>query len=182
MTDKVLKGLKVLLIGLALVTLCAAEDLKPAADLGPESTDQRPSILQPAPGRVLLAGRTETLSVGAISRDDFDGLERTLAEYQDAFESMDLPGIQRVWPGLDRRREAAFRGVFKFLKETSYTPRLDLQCTAPAVANLRVSIECREAVTYRQKDLHFKTVGPVRISILLKKESNIWFVEKMKGL
>jgi len=182
MTDRMLQGLKVLLVGLALVTICAAEDLRPATDLGPESMDQRPAILQQAPGRVLLTGRAEALSNGAISRDDFDGLERTLTDYQGAFESMSLSGIQRVWPGIDRRREKAFRGVFKYMQGTSSSPRLDLQCTAPAVANLKAAIECREAVTYRQKNLHFTTVGPVRISILLKKESNLWFVEKMKGL
>jgi len=177
-----LQAVKVLLIGLALVTLCAAEDVKLATDSGAANTAQRSRILQQVPGPELLTVRAEALNTGAISRDDFAGLEKTLTDYHDAFESLSLSGIYRVWPGLDRRREAAFRGVFKFLQGTASTPRLDLQCTVPVVANLTAAVDCREALTYRQKDQTIKTVGPVRVSILLKKESDIWLVEKMRGL
>jgi hypothetical protein len=182
MTNRVLQAVKVLLIGLALVTLCVAENVKPATDSDAANTNQHSRILQQAPAPELLIVRAETLNSGAISRDDFDGLERTLTDYQDAFESLSLSGIYKVWPGLDQRREAAFRGVFKFLQGTNSTPRLDLQCTVPVVANLTASVDCREALTYRSKDQKIKTVGPVRVSILLKKESDIWLVEKMRGL
>jgi hypothetical protein len=74
------------------------------------------------------------------------------------------------------------REAFKFLQKTTSAPRLDLQCTAPAAADLSVALDCREAVTYSLKDKKPTTVGPVRVSIKLKKESDVWLVETMRGL
>lgn len=182
MNNKMLHGVKLFMVGLALVTLCAAEDGKPASDLGPANMNERPRILHQSSSPALLTVKADAINAGGISRDDFNGLEKTLSDYQSAFEAMNLPGIQRVWPNLDRRREAAFRGVFKFLQKSSTAPRLDLQCIAPAIADRTVAIDCREAVTYSQKDNKSTTVGPVRVSIFLKKESNNWFVQEMKGL
>ncbi len=118
----------------------------------------------------------------ASSPDDLNGLEKALAGYQSAFEAMSLRQIHDVWPDLDRRREAAFRGVFEFLRKTPSAPRLELQCAAPTVVEPTVMVECRQALTYWLEDGKLKTVGPVRVAILLKKESNNWFVQNMKGL
>lgn len=182
MTNRILQGMKVLLTSLALVTICAAQDVKPGADAGSASVDHRMGIVQTSPRPKLLVVKAEALDTGTITREDLDGLERTLSDYQSAFESLSLPDIYGVWPGLDHKREAALREVFKFLQKTTSAPRLDLQCTVPAAAALTVALDCREAVTYSLKDKKPTTVGPVRVSIKLRKESDVWFVETMKGL
>ncbi len=183
MTSRILWGLKLLCIGVALAGLCAAEDGNSASNPGSANANQRPHILARAQAPQMLPEQTGAVISDKTSPDDWNGMEKTLAEYQSAFEAMNLRRIQGVWPGLDRRRAAAFRGVFDFLRNTPSAPRLDLQCAAPVVVEQTVQIECRQALTYWREDDHkLKTVGPVRVAILMRKESNNWFVQSMKGL
>ncbi len=181
MTSRIRWVLKLLCAGLALAALCAADDGNPASDQGTSNLHQRPHILRAQAPQVRTV-QSDAVTADATSPDDLGGMEKTLADYQSAFEAMSLRQIHDVWPGIDRRREAAFRGVFEFLRKTPSAPRLELQCAAPTVVEPTVMVECRQALTYWLEDGKPKTVGPVRVAILLRKESNNWFVQSMKGL
>jgi hypothetical protein len=190
MHDRILWLVKLLLVGLALTAFCAADDANQLLNTSTANGQTRPTILQAkGPEKLQLAAprqlRTEhqgTIISAASSANEFDGVEKTLAGYRSAFEAMSLSQMSEVWPGLDRRHQAAFKGVFAFLRKTSSAPRLDLECTAPTMAGQTVSIECREAVTYTGEDRKLETVGPVRVSIQLRKQSDNWVIEGMKAL
>jgi hypothetical protein len=190
MHDRILWLVKLLLVGLALTAFCAADDGNQLLNTTTANGQTRPTIL-PAKGpeklqlaapQQLRAEHPGAIISGASPANEFDGVEKTLAGYRSAFEAMSLAQISEVWPDLDRRHQAAFKGVFEFLRKTSSAPRLDLECAAPAMAGGIISIECREAVTYMGEESKPETVGPVRVSILLKKQSNNWVIQGMKAL
>lgn len=180
MANRIAWTFRLLVIALTLATICAAEDSNLSLNPGVASADRRPQILL-ADSRPSPAARADVLQSDTAYPDDFAGLEKTLVNYRNAFESMSLQQIVKVWPDLDQRHEAAFKGVFAFLQKTPTAPRLDLECAAPTTLGAAISVECRQAVTYRRENRN-ETVGPVRVSILLKKQSNEWTIQNMKGL
>lgn len=189
MTGRILSILKLLCVGLALAALCAADDTSqaPVPDPDAGSANQHSRILRTEGPQTLPVAAPRQLLAGAIlsnaaSQDEFDGMEKTLAGYQGAFEAMSLRQMITVWPELDRRREAAFRDVFSYLRKTVSAPQLKLECAAPTMIEATVSIECRQALTYRLENRKSKTLGPVRVAIVLKRQPHEWVIHNIEGL
>ena len=178
MDDRTLRTLLFLCVGLMFVLPCLANDANRVPSESVINSPQHPRILQASNQRT---NRPAQAILPAPASTDFDGMERTLAGYQRAYETMSLKELFAVWPDIDPRREAALREVFKFLSKTPSTPRLDLECTAPSVVNTTVNIQCKQALTW-QEDRKPKTVGPVRVGILLKKQADDWVIQSIKGL
>jgi hypothetical protein len=144
-------------------------------------SDSPSEQLKSAVSQDLRSAKLDQASVRAASTEELDGMELTLQKYQTAFENLSLPQIRQVWPGLDRRRESAFKDVFAYLRSSSAAPKLGFECAPPSVIGDSARVQCRETLAYSDTKGKTKEVKPAMVSILLRKQSNNWIVETMKG-
>lgn len=138
--------------------------------------------LQTAVAKDVRSAQVSNASIRAASSEELGGMELTLQQYRTAFDNLSLPQMRQVWPGLDHRRESALKDVFKFLKASSATPKLGLECAPPTVIGDSAKVECRETLAYSDAKGKAKAAKPAMVSISLKKQSDNWVVETMKGL
>jgi hypothetical protein len=182
----------VLCLGVILVGSCFAEDGKISAKSTEIATGSaRPHIFQSDAGAQELrsavaadrrGGQVSGASIRAASAEELDAMEQTLDKYRTAFESLSLAQMRQVWPELDRRRASALKDVFEYLRSSKTTPQLGLECAPPTVIGDSAKVECREKLAYRDANGKSKEVKPAMVSIQLKKQSDNWIVETMKGL
>jgi hypothetical protein len=187
MNRKIGFGLVLCLFTLGIITFCTADDInRPllAADTSvrAEAAPAGGDSVPPLPvSRTVSVRRTPAAFNSPDTLRDVSGIESTLTGYRNGFEAMDMQQILKAWPQLDRQRKAAFQSVFQFLQKRSATPRIALECSVPARFGSSVSMDCSEAVSYVDGG-RGKTVGPVRVAILLTKHANEWTIQSMKGL
>ena len=138
--------------------------------------------LQTAVAKDVRNAQVSNASVRAASSEELGGMELTLQKYRTAFDSLSLSQMRQVWPGLDHRREVALKDVFKFLRASSSAPNLGLECAPPTVVGDSAKVACRETLGYRDARGKDRTAQPGVVSISLKRQSDKWVVETMKGL
>jgi len=147
------------------------------------NTDARSPIIQPlktAASANLRSAHVSDASFGGGYREEVGGMEVTLQKYRAAIENLSLPQVRQVWPGLDRHREAQLKEAFQYLRSMSATPRMGLDCAAPAVVEESTWVQCRETLAYKDAKGEPRDVKPARVSILLKKQGDNWIVSTMK--
>jgi len=127
-------------------------------------------------------GQLSDASLRAASSEELGGMEQTLDKYRTAFESLSLPQMREVWPGLDRRRASALKDVFAYLRTSKAAPQLGLECAPPMVAGGLSNVTCRETLAYSDSRGHAKQAKPAMVSIQLKKQPDSWVVETMNGV
>jgi len=186
-----------LFAGAVLVGSCFAEDGSKAPNKAPKMStndvgaptrilqpDANSRKLQTAAAKDVRSAQVSNASIRVASSDELGGMELTLQKYRAAFDNLSLPQMRQVWPGLDHRREVALKDVFKFLRESSATPNLGLECAPPTVIGDSAKVACRETLAYSDAKGKAKAAKPAMVSISLKKQSQSdnWVVEKMKGL
>jgi hypothetical protein len=182
-----------LFAGVLLVSSCFAEDGSKASNMSTNDAGAQIRIfqgtansrkLQTAVAKDVRSAQVNNASIRAASSDELGGMELTLQKYRVAFDSLSLPQMRQVWPGLDHRRESALKDVFKFLRESSTIPNLGLECAPPTVIGDSAKVACRETFAYSDAKGKAKTAKPAMVSISLKKQSQSdnWVVETMKGL
>jgi hypothetical protein len=172
-----------------LVGSSVAQKANPAADAMPVGqANLRPAIFQRTAQSVvasasLSSAQLSTTSLRLASDHEMDGMEQTLGSYVTAFENLSLAEIKQVWPDLDRQHATAFKDVFAGFKGASSKPGLALQCAVPRIATDTANVECRETITYQLGKGKGKTkeLGPVRVSIQLKRGADRWVVSDMRG-
>lgn len=181
----------VLFAGVLLVSSCVAEDGSKASNMSTNDAGAQIRIfqgtansrkLQTAVAKDVRSAQVNNASIRAASSDELGGMELTLQKYRSAFDSLSLPQMRQVWPGLDHRRESALKDVFKFLRESSATRNLGLECAPPTVIGDSARVACRETLAYSDAKGKAKAAKPAMVSISLKKQSDNWVVETMKGL
>ncbi|MGD0507772.1 MAG: hypothetical protein ABSA27_08245 [Terriglobales bacterium] len=181
-----------LFAGVVLVGSCVAEDgsKAPSTMTNPDTGAQarifqgteNSQKLRSAVAQDVRNAQVSNASIRPASGEELDGMELTLQKYRTAFDSLSLPQMRQVWPGLDHRRESALNDVFKFLKASSATRNLGLECAPPTVIGDSAKVECRETLAYSDAKGKAKATKPAMVSISLKKQSDNWVVETMKGL
>jgi hypothetical protein len=182
-----------LFAGAVLVGSCVAEDTSKAAS----ATDTNLEVgaqtrifqgtansrkLQTAAAKDVRKAQVSNVSIRAASSEEVGGMELTLEKYRSAFDSLSLPQMRQIWPDLDHRRESALKDVFKFLRASSAAPTLGLECAPPTVIGDAAKVACRETLAYRDAKGKAQAAKPALVSISLKKQSDNWVVETMKGL
>ena len=193
MLSRISGAFVVLSVGAVLAGACVAEEADKSSKngVGTGVVSARPSIFRSGAGsqkfQTAVADGTGSikLSDANVSADfggEIDGMERTLARYRSGFEDLSLPEVRQAWPGLDRRRASALKEVFEYFRTSNATPQLGLVCVPPAVIGDSAKVECRESLTYSDAKGKTKVVKPARVLISLRKQSNGWVVETMKGL
>jgi hypothetical protein len=182
-----------LFAGAVLVGSCVAEDGSKAPNMSANDAGAPTHIfqanvnsrkLQTAVAKDVRGAQVGNASIRAASSEELGGMELTLQQYRIAFDNLSLPQMRQVWPGLDHRRESALKDVFKFLRESSATPNLGLECAPPTVIENSAKVACRETLAYSDAKGKAKSAKPAMVSISLKKQSQSdnWVVETMKGL
>jgi len=181
-----------LFAGIFLVGSCAAEDGNKAPnaaanfDTGAQTRIFQGTAnsrkLQTAVDKDVRSAQVSNASIRAASSEELGGMELTLQKYRTAFDSLSLLQMRQVWPGLDHRRESALKDVFKFLQGASAAPNLGLECAPPTVIGDSAKVACRETLAYSDAKGKAKAAKPAMVSISLKKQSDSWIVETMKGL
>jgi len=183
---------RALLAGVVLVGSCVAEEGSKAAstdtnfDAGAHVRILQDAVnsrkFQTAVAQDVRSAQVSNVSVRAASSEELGGMELTLQKYRTAFDNLSLEQMRQVWPGLDHRRESALKDVFKYLRESSAAPNLGLECAPPTVIGDSAKIACRETLAYSDAKGKAKAAKPAMVSISLKKQSDNWVVETMKGL
>ena len=185
------KLLGMLFAGMVLAGSCRGEDGAKASISSSSDKGVPPRIfqgtvnsqkLQTAIAKDVRSARVSNASIRAASGEEIEGMELTLQKYRTAFDSLSLPQMRQVWPGLDRRRESALKDVFKFLRASSAAPNLGLECAPPNVIGDTAKIACRETLSYSDDKGKSKTAKAAMVSISLKKQADNWVVDTMKGL
>ncbi len=181
-----------LFAGVVLVGSCVAEDgsKAPSTVTTPDTVAQgrifqgteNSRKLQAAVAQDVRSAQVSNASIRAASSEELDGMELTLQKYRMAFDNLSLPQMRQIWPGLDHQRESALKDVFQFLKTSSTAPNLKLECAPPTVIGDSAKVDCRETLAYSDAKGKAKGAKPAMVSISLKKQSEIWVVEAMKGL
>jgi hypothetical protein len=179
----------VLCLGVVLVGSCFAEDGK-ISGKNTAMGSARPRIFQSDASSQKLqtaandtrSGQVSGASIRAASAQELEDMEQTLDKYRTAFENLSLPQLRQVWPDLDHRRASALTDVFEYLRSSKATPQLGLECAPPKVIGDSAKVECRETLAYSDGKGKSKEVKPAIVSIQLKKQSDAWVVETMKGL
>jgi len=181
-----------LLAGAVLVGSCVADDGSGAsnATTSPDTSAQihvfqstaNSRKLQTAVANDVRSAQVSNVSIRAASSEELGGMELTLQKYRSAFDNLSLEQMRQVWPGLDHRRESALKDVFKYLRASSAAPNLGLECAPPTVIGESAKIACRETLAYSDAKAKAKAAKPAMVSISLKKQSDNWVVETMKGL
>lgn len=181
-----------LFAGVVLVGSCVAEDgsKAPSTVTNPDTAAQgrifqgtgNSQKLRSAVAKDMRSAQVSNASIRPASSEELDGMELTLQKYRMAFDNLSLPQMRQVWPGLDHQRESALKDVFQFLKTSSATPNLGLECAPPTVIGDTAKVECRETLAYSDAKGKAKAAKPAMVSISLKKQSDSWVVETMKGL
>jgi hypothetical protein len=182
----------VLLAGAVLAGSCVAEEGSKVAntdadfDAGAQTRifqgTANSQKFQKAVAKNLQSAQIGNASIRTASSDELGGMELTLHKYQTAFDSLSLSQMRQVWPGLDHRREVALKDVFKFLRASSAAPNLGLECAPPTLIGDSARVACRETLSYSDARGKSKAAKPAMVSISLKKQSDNWVVETMRGL
>ena len=123
-----------------------------------------------------------SVSIRPASSEELVGMEQTLNKYRTGFESFNLNQIREAWPGLDRHRASSLKDVFAYLRSSKVPPQLGLECAPPTVTGDSANVKCRETLTYSDAKGRSKDVKPAMVSIQLKKQSDAWVVDTMRGL
>jgi hypothetical protein len=181
-----------LVTGAVLIGSCVGEEgnKSPVANAGLDAAPQtrifqgaaNSQKLQTAVAKDVHRAQVSNASIRAASSEELGGMELTLQKYRAAFDSLSLPQMREVWPGLDHRRESALKDVFKYLQKSSATPNLGLECAPPTVVGDSAKVACRETLAYSDAKGKAKSAKPAMVSISLKKQSDNWVVDTMKGL
>ena len=179
-----------LFTGVILVGSCLAEDGNKAPNLDANLNSQsrifqgtaNSQKLQTAVAKDVRKAQVSNASIRAASSEELGGMELTLQKYRTAFDSLSLSQMREVWPGLDHRREAALKDVFKFLQASSAAPNLGLECAPPTLIGDSAKVACRETLSYSDGKGKAKSAKPAMVSISLRKQSDCWVVETMRGL
>jgi hypothetical protein len=167
---------------------CAAQKISPAVNAAStEPVTARPRVFQPPqPAQIVTSAERPAVQLNAAnfriaSGEEIEGMELTLEKYESAFENLSLPQVREVWPTLDRQHERAFKNVFAGFKETAWTRHLGLECSIPKVTGEAANVDCRETLVYANAKGKSKEVGPAQIAVLLRRRSNAWVIEDMRG-
>jgi hypothetical protein len=173
---------------LALVSCCFAQDgnkvlisennSAPSVRIFQSGTGSQPR--ETATTKDLGPSHVTEASFRGASSEELEGMELTLQQYKTAFDSLNLSQVRRVWPGLDRRRASALKDVFAYLRTTKTAPQLGLECALPMVMGASAKMDCRESLSYTDRG-KIKQAKPGMVSIQLKKQSDNWVVDTMKG-
>jgi hypothetical protein len=103
-----------------------------------------------------------------------DAVRETIEQrYKDAYESMVIEELQKVWPTMTKQQKEAINSTFKAYKAI----RARYSCSDPTINGDSASCACKETVTYTTKDN--KLQPPMSASILfqLKKSGQGWLVQ-----
>jgi hypothetical protein len=172
----------VLCVAMVLIGSGPAQNMEKTSAADGKSGARSP-IFQPLGAATSTSMRSAHLSgasIGGGYGEELGGMEMTLQQYRAAIENLSLPQVRQVWPGLDRHREGQLKEAFQYLRSMSSTPRMGLECGAPAVIEESTWVQCRETLTYNDAKGKPKDVKPARVSILLRRQGNNWIVDTMK--
>ena len=181
--------LRVLSVCTVLAGVCVGQKMSPALGaLPPANAIGRPRVFQRAGQPVKIvesssaaSAQLNTASFRPASGEEIEGMELTMEKYEAAFENLSLPQMREVWPSLDRQHERAFKSVFAGFHQTAWTRHLGFECLTPSVIGESANVDCRETLIYGNAKGKIKEVGPVHVAVFLKRQSNTWVVQDMKG-
>jgi hypothetical protein len=107
-------------------------------------------------------------------------MELALEQYRAGIDNLSVQQVREVWPGLDRRREAALKQAFAYLQSMSAKPKMGLECVAPTAIEPSTTLQCHESLTYNDAKGKPQHAKPARVSIVLKSQGDNWVVDTMK--
>jgi serine/threonine protein kinase len=150
---------------------------QPPTNLQPEprlDSNSSPSIPQPEP--IASAPKAEPPSLSKPTQES-QAVQSTLRSYEDAYASMDIGELQRVWPSLSKDQIKKLKEGFRGAQAV----KVSLQdCSAPALGGGTAQVKCSQSMVYT-RDGKRQPPQTNSVAILLKKAANgNWLVDKVQ--
>jgi hypothetical protein len=111
------------------------------------------------------------------SSDQMPAIRATLDQLQDAYGSVSLGEMVKVWPSMDKKRKSGLSDLFKRVQalRVKYT-----QCGTPSVNGDTATISCTQSMTNTEGGkVQPSQIYPVDIS--LKKTNGNWLINEIVG-
>jgi serine/threonine-protein kinase len=156
-------------------TIIASNQPSPSTQPQPR-TEGNSNLATPQPNLVSNTLKSEVPSVPKPNADA-EAVRSTLHSYEDAYASMDIGELQRVWPSLSKDQIKKLKEGFRGAQAV----KVNLQdCNAPALGGDSAQVKCSQSMVYT-RDGKRQPAQTNSVAILLKKAANgSWLVDKVQ--
>jgi hypothetical protein len=128
---------------------------------------------------------TAATSTAAPENPDIQAVRDAIEQrYRDAYESMVIGEMVRVWPTMTKPQQDAINGTFRMYRAI----KARYSCAQPAISGDTARCTCIESVTYTTVDIKRQPPvnerqPPVSVSVVfeLKKSGGTWYVQNRHG-
>jgi serine/threonine-protein kinase len=132
-----------------------------------------PSISQP--DSIASASKVEPAIIVKPTQDS-EAVRTALRSYEDAYASMDIGVLQKVWPSLSRDQVKNLKDGFRGAQAV----KVSLECGDPALSGDTARVRCEQSMAYT-RDGRRQPSQTVSVAILLRKGANgTWLVDKVQ--
>jgi hypothetical protein len=138
--------------------------------------ENHPSPSLPPPEVVVSPPKSEPPSLSKPTQES-DAVRSALLSYEDAYGSMDIGELQRVWPSLSKDQMKKLKEGFRGAQAVKVNLK---DCSVPALSGDTARVSCSQSMVYT-RDGRRQPAQTVSIAILLKKAANgNWLVDKVQ--
>lgn len=106
-----------------------------------------------------------------VEDPEVKSIRGVFAQYQDAYDTMDIGELRRVWPSIPKDTEKALRDTFKSVKAI----KMYLKCDDPVIQGNLAQSNCTESLVYTMNNQR-KPTSTVSISFHLHKTNGAWHI------
>jgi eukaryotic-like serine/threonine-protein kinase len=157
-------------------TAIVASNQPPSVPPAQPHLESNPSPSIPPPEVVVPAPKAEPESLSKPTPES-DAVRSALLSYEDAYGSMDIGELQRVWPSLSKDQMKKLKEGFRGAQAVKVNLK---DCSVPALSGDTAQVSCSQSMVYT-RDGRRQPAQTVSVAILLKRAANgNWLVDKVQ--
>jgi hypothetical protein len=157
-------------------TAIVASNQPPSGPPAQPHLESNPSPAIPPPEVVVPPPKVEPASLSKPTQES-DAVRSALLSYEDAYGSMDIGELQRVWPSLSKDQVKKLKEGFRGAQAVKVNLK---DCSVPALSGDTAQVSCSQSMVYT-RDGRRQPAQTVSVAILLKKAANgNWLVDKVQ--
>jgi serine/threonine-protein kinase len=157
-------------------TAIVASNQPPSGAPAQPHLESNPSPSIPPPEVVVSPPKAEPASLSKPTQES-DAVRSALLSYEDAYGSMDIGELQRVWPSLSKDQMKKLKEGFRGAQAVKVNLK---DCSVPALSGDTAQVSCSQSMVYT-RDGRRQPAQTVSVAILLKKAANgNWLVDKVQ--
>jgi len=157
-------------------TAIVASNQPPSGPPAQPHLESNPTPSIPPPEVVVAPPKAEPASLSKPTQES-DAVRSALLSYEDAYGSMDIGELQRVWPSLSKDQMKKLKEGFRGAQAVKVNLK---DCSVPALSGDTAQVSCSQSMVYT-RDGRRQPAQTVAVAILLKKAANgNWLVDKVQ--